>query len=165
MNTNIVVATISDVPEILSFIKDLAIFEKLEHEMQVTELALTETLFGPKKYAEVIFLEADGTRVGFALFFHTYSTFLGKPGLYLEDLYVRTEHRGRGYGKRLLSYLAKIAVERNCGRLEWSVLDWNKEAIDFYLRLGAQPMNEWTVHRVTGDALRTLSELAVDGRT
>lgn len=158
MNSRIVFATEEDLPEILDFIKALAKFEKLEHEVSATVERLRDTLFGPRRFAEVLFLEDQGRRAGFALFFHNYSTFLGRPGIHLEDLYVHPEFRGRGYGKALLAFLAKLAVERDCGRLEWSVLDWNKEAIDFYLSLGAVPMSEWTGHRLTGAALTALAE-------
>lgn len=158
MKTQIIFATKEDVKDILFFIKSLAVFEKLESEVEVTEQKLLDTLFGAKKYAEVIFFEENGKRVGFALFFHNYSTFLGKPGLYLEDLFVLPGARGKGYGKQLLSFLAKLAVERNCGRLEWWVLDWNKHAIDFYVSLGARSMSEWIVQRVTGQALIDLAK-------
>jgi GNAT superfamily N-acetyltransferase len=151
-----------DIPEILKFIRALAVYEKLEHECVVTEERLRDTLFGERKYAEVIFIEENGIAAGFALFFHNYSTFLGKPGIYLEDLFVRPEFRGKGYGKRLLTYLAKLAVQRDCGRLEWAVLDWNKPSIDFYLSLGAKPMDEWIVQRLTGAALATAAEQAID---
>ena len=150
----------SDVPAILHFITQLAIYEKLEHEVVATEELLKKTLFGEQRHAEVLFLEEDGIKAGFALFFHSYSTFLALPGIYLEDLFVLPEYRGKGYGKKLLSHLAKLAVERGCGRLEWSVLDWNQPAIDFYLSLGSKPMNEWTVHRVTGEALQGLAAKA-----
>ncbi len=153
----IVTATEHDVADIASFIRDLAIYEKLEHEMVATEENLKLTLFGDKKYAEVIFLLEDSVKVGFAIYFHNYSTFLGQPGIYLEDLFVIPEVRGRGYGKKLLSYLAKLAIERNCGRLEWSVLDWNKPAWDFYVSLGAVPLTEWTAHRLTGIELKNLA--------
>jgi GNAT superfamily N-acetyltransferase len=157
--SKIVFAQESDIPDTLKFIRELAIYEKLEHEMVATHEDLKQTLFGDKKFAEVIFLEEEsGNRVGFALFFHNYSTFLGKPGIYLEDLFVLPEARGKGYGKKLLSYLAKLAVERGCGRLEWWVLNWNKPAIDFYISLGSKPMSEWTVHRVTGTELVNLSK-------
>jgi GNAT superfamily N-acetyltransferase len=159
MTSRIIRAKEADVPHILKFIRELAIYEKLEHEVTATEETLKESLFGDQRYAEVIFLEEGAEKVGFALFFHNYSTFLAKPGIYLEDLFVMPSHRGRGYGKRLLKHLAKLAVERGCGRLEWSVLDWNKPAIDFYLSLGASQMNEWTVHRVTGDTLVQLSKM------
>ena len=150
----IVEAGIDDVADILGFIRDLAKFEKLEREVAATERSLRETLFGPRKYAEVVFVEEEGERVGFAIFFHNYSTFLGRPGLYLEDLYIRPEKRGQGYGKLLLRHLAGLAVARGCGRLEWWVLDWNRGAIDFYRSLGAEPMSDWTVYRLSGDALR-----------
>ena len=163
MKTKIRPATPLDVPDILNFIKQLAVFEKLEHEVSATEETLRTTLFGSNPRAEVVFMEEAGVKVGFALFFHNYSTFLGKPGLYLEDLFVLPSHRKRGYGKRLLSHLAKVAVERGCGRFEWSVLDWNKTAIDLYLSMGSKPMDEWTVHRVTGQALQSLASSAIDG--
>ncbi|MBC7743445.1 MAG: GNAT family N-acetyltransferase [Bdellovibrionaceae bacterium] len=158
MKPKIVFAEKVDIPDILKFIKELAHFEKLEHEVEATEDRLRDSLFGSKKYAEVIFLEVDQVKVGMALFFHTYSTFLGKPGIYLEDLYVRAEFRNKGYGKTLLTYLAKLTVDRDCGRLEWSVLDWNKSAIDFYLSLGAKLMSDWTAQRLTGDALKNLAK-------
>jgi GNAT superfamily N-acetyltransferase len=153
LESRIVPATEADVSSILEFIRDLARYEKLEHEVVATEDKLRETLFGEKQVAEVIFMEEAGVKVGFALFFHNYSTFLAKPGIYLEDLFVKPEHRGKGYGKRLLGYLAKLAVQRDCGRLEWSVLDWNTPAIDFYRAIGAEPMSEWTVQRMTGPVL------------
>ena len=150
-------ATKTDVPLILQFIRDLAKYEKMENEVVATEEILTEWIFDNKK-AEVIFALDGEKEVGFALFFHNFSTFLGRAGLYLEDLYVKPEYRGRGYGKGLLKTLAGIALERGCGRLEWSCLDWNKPSIDFYLSLGAVPMDEWTVYRVTGDTLKTLAK-------
>jgi GNAT superfamily N-acetyltransferase len=150
-------ATEHDVPLILRFIRELAEYERLAHECVATEESVRETLFGARPYAEVIVAEEDGEPAGFALFFHNYSTFLARAGIYLEDLYVRPEMRGRGVGKKLLARLAAIAVERNCGRLEWSVLDWNEDAIRFYRSLGAKPQDEWTVYRVTGDALRELA--------
>jgi GNAT superfamily N-acetyltransferase len=153
LESKIVPATEADVGSILEFIRDLARYEKLEHEVVATEEKLRTTLFGKKRVAEVIFMEESGVKVGIALFFHNYSTFLAQPGIYLEDLYVKPEHRGKGYGKRLLGYLAKLAVERGCGRLEWSVLDWNTPAIDFYRSIGAEPMSEWTVQRLTGAVL------------
>lgn len=143
----------ADAPLILQFIKGLAEYERLTHEVRATEAQLRETLFGARRYAEVIIGEFEGTPVGFALFFHNYSTFLGQPGIYLEDLFVTPDMRGRGFGKELLTFLARLAVERNCGRLEWAVLDWNAPAIGFYKKLGAVPMEEWTVFRLTGDAL------------
>lgn len=151
-------ATSADVPAILQLIRELAEFEHLLHEVTATEEQLREGLFGPKPSAEVIMgrLQPGGEVAGFALFFHNFSTFLAKPGIYLEDLYVRQQFRGRGYGAELLRYLARLALARNCGRLEWSVLDWNQRAIDFYKTLGAVPMNEWTIYRVAGPALRKL---------
>ncbi|HEU4521918.1 MAG TPA: GNAT family N-acetyltransferase [Thermoanaerobaculia bacterium] len=146
-----------DVPLILAFIKALAEYERMADQVVATEERVRSTLFGPRRYAEVLIGDEDGQPVAFALFFHNYSTFLGQPGLYLEDLFVKPEARGRGYGKLLLARLARIARERNCGRLEWWVLDWNQPAIDFYRRLGAEPMDEWTVFRVTGDALERLA--------
>jgi GNAT superfamily N-acetyltransferase len=150
-------AQISDVPLILQFIRELAEYEKLLHEVVATEEILRETLFGEKPVAEVVIGYAEGLPAGFALFFHNFSTFLGRPGIYLEDLYVKPEFRGRGFGQQLLSYLAKLAKERNCGRLEWWVLDWNEPSIKFYKNLGAVPMDEWTVFRVTGKALDELA--------
>jgi GNAT superfamily N-acetyltransferase len=150
--------TVHDVPAVLAFIHELAEYEKLAHEVTATEDGLRAALFGERRHAEVILAFLDGDPVGFALFFHNFSTFLGRPGIYLEDLYVRPPARRRGVGKRLLAGLAGIAVERNCGRLEWSVLDWNESAIRFYRSLGATAMDGWTVHRVAGDALRRLAE-------
>lgn len=141
-----------DTPLILKFIGALAEYEKMSDQVVATEALLEEELF-EKKRAEVIFAVADGREVGFALFFHNFSTFLGRAGIYLEDLYVLPEHRGKGYGKALLTRLAQIAVERGCGRLEWSCLDWNKPSIDFYLSLGAKQMDEWTSYRVSGETL------------
>lgn len=161
-NLDIRPATVSDIPVILDFIKALAEYEKLTHEVVATEEMLRATLFGAKAVAEVVIGYAEnGTPAGFALFFHNYSTFLAKPGIYLEDLFVKPEFRGKGYGKALLVYLAALAQERNCGRLEWSVLDWNTPAIDFYKSLGAKPMDEWTMFRVTGEALTSLAKNAV----
>ncbi|HKZ73347.1 MAG TPA: GNAT family N-acetyltransferase [Steroidobacteraceae bacterium] len=150
-------ATASDVPLILSLIRELAEYERLSHEVVATEEALHRSLFGERPYAECIIASLDGAPVGFALFFHNYSTFLAKPGLYLEDLFVRPAARGHGVGERLLAHLARIALERGCGRLEWWVLDWNEPALGFYRKLGAEPMDEWTVHRVTGSALEALA--------
>lgn len=147
-----------DVPLIMKFIKALAEYEKLTHEVVATEELLKNNLFGPDAVAEVIIGEQDETPVGFALFFHNFSTFLGRPGIYLEDLFVYPEYRGNGYGTALLSYLGKLAVDRGCGRLEWSVLDWNEPAIKFYKSLNAEPMDEWTVYRVTGEALKALKD-------
>jgi GNAT superfamily N-acetyltransferase len=142
---------------ILQFIRELAKYEHLEHQCVATEESLQATLFGPRPYAEVVFACVNGEPVGFALFFHNYSTFLGRPGIYLEDLYVRPESRRHGIGRRLLTWLAATAVSRNCGRLEWSVLDWNAPSIAFYRKLGAVPMEEWTVFRLTGIALTQLA--------
>jgi GNAT superfamily N-acetyltransferase len=150
-------ATPDDVPLILRFIRELADYERLLHEVEATEERLRETLFGPRAYAEVVIAETQGEPQGFALFFHNYSTFLAKPGIYLEDLYVRPEARGRGIGRKLLAHLARIAKERGCGRLEWWVLDWNEPARRFYRSLGAEAMDEWTVHRVAGGALDRLA--------
>jgi GNAT superfamily N-acetyltransferase len=147
-----------DVPLILRFIQGLAEYEKLAHECLATEAELERTLFGERAYAEVILAFRGDDPAGFALFFHNYSTFLARPGIYLEDLFVDPAHRGHGVGKILLSRLAALAVERGCGRLEWSVLDWNVDAIGFYERLGARPMSDWTVYRVTGDALKQLAD-------
>jgi GNAT superfamily N-acetyltransferase len=149
-----------DVPTIISLIKGLAEYERLSHEMVGTEELLREHLFGVRPYVEVLIAEADGKAVGFALFFHNYSTFLTRPGIYLEDLFVLPEERGRGYGKALLTALGRLAVERNCGRLEWSVLDWNEPSIQFYRSLGAVGMDEWTINRVTGEALERLASQA-----
>ena len=142
---------------ILKFIKDLAKYEKMENEVIATEALLREWIFDKQK-AEVIFALKDGKEVGFALFFHNFSTFLGRAGIYLEDLYVMPKHRGFGYGRAILRKLAQIAVERGCGRLEWWCLDWNKPSIDFYLSLGAEPMSDWTVYRIAGDTLNKLAE-------
>ena len=150
-------ATREDAGKILAFIKELAAYEKMEHEVVATEDLLCEWIFDKQK-AEVIFAVEDGAEVGFALFFHNFSTFLGRAGIYLEDLYVKPEYRGRGFGKALIKRLAAIAKERGCGRLEWWCLDWNKPSIDFYLSLGAEPMNDWTVYRVTGEALAALAK-------
>ncbi len=146
----------ADVPVIAGLIRGLASFEKLEAEVTMTEDRLAANLFGPHHYAETLIAEQDGAAVGFALFFHNFSTFLAQPGIYLEDLFVIPEQRGRGVGRALLKELARLAVERGCGRLEWSVLDWNREAIAFYERLGAQPNSEWTIYRLTGEALSSL---------
>lgn len=148
--------TPADVPVIAELIRGLARYEKLEHEVTMTEERLAANLFGPHPYAETLIAELDGSPVGFALFFHNFSTFLAQPGIYLEDLFVVPERRGGGLGRALLKELARLAVERDCGRLEWSVLDWNREAIGFYERLGARPNSEWTVYRLTGEALAAL---------
>lgn len=150
-------ATRGDLPTILSLIQGLAEYEKLAHECIATLESLDRTLFGERPQAEVIIALVDGAPAGFALFFHNYSTFLARRGIYLEDLFVYPVMRGRGIGKALLAHLAAIAVERGCGRLEWSVLDWNTDAIRFYESLGAKAMDEWTVYRVTGEALTNLA--------
>ena len=150
-------ATERDVPVILNLIKGLAEYEKLSHEVVATETSLRESLFGARRVAEVLLGFADAEPAGFAVFFHNYSTFLGRPGLYLEDLFVLPQWRRRGLGTRLLGRVAREAVARNCGRLEWSVLDWNEPAIRFYKKLGARAMDEWTVFRVTGEALMRLA--------
>jgi GNAT superfamily N-acetyltransferase len=150
-------AAIGDVPLILTFIRGLAEYERLSHEVVATEETLRESLFGPRRTAEVILGYSGDEPVGFAVFFHNYSTFLGRPGIYLEDLFVKPEMRGRGFGKALLVHLARLAKERGCGRLEWSVLDWNEPSIQFYKGLGAVPLNDWTIFRVTGDALNRLA--------
>jgi GNAT superfamily N-acetyltransferase len=152
-------ATESDVSVILSFVKKLARYEQLLHEVVATEDLLRETLFGKRRTTEVAIGYLETKPVGFVLFFHNYSTFLGKPGLYIEDLFVDEDYRRRGYGRALLLHVARLAKQRDCGRLEWSVLDWNQPAIDFYKKLGALPMNEWTVFRVAG---KSLDELAAE---
>ena len=147
-------ATPEDIPSIARLIRALAEYEKLSHEVVLREEDLRQHLFGDRRYAEVVLAEDGGQVVGFALFFHNYSTFLSKPGIYLEDLFVLPEQRGRGHGKRLLSHLAKLAVERGCGRFEWSVLDWNTPAIRVYEAVGAEPQSEWIRYRLSGDRLR-----------
>jgi GNAT superfamily N-acetyltransferase len=154
---NIRTATEEDVPLILRFIRELAHYERLEHQVVASQESLRATLFGNPRFAEVLIGEQDGDAVGFALFFHNYSTFLGRPGVYLEDLYIRPELRGHGYGRALLARIAEIAIERNCGRVEWAVLNWNEPAIRFYRSLGALPMDQWSVYRITGDALEKLA--------
>jgi GNAT superfamily N-acetyltransferase len=146
-----------DVSVIAELIRGLARYEKLEDQVEMTEALLATALFGERPYAEVVLAEDGGRPVGFALFFHHFSTFLGRPGIYLEDLFVLPEHRGSGIGRMLLAHLARLAVERGCGRLEWAVLDWNRDAIGFYERLGARPNSEWTVYRLTGEALSALA--------
>jgi len=148
----------ADVKLILQFIQKLGAYEKLSHEVVATEEKLHKTLF-EQKMAEVIIGEYQGVPVGFALFFHNYSTFLGQAGIYLEDLFIDPEMRGKGFGKKMLAHLAKIAVERDCGRLEWSCLDWNEPSICFYKGLGAKPLEDWTIFRVTGDTLREMAGL------
>jgi len=146
----------ADVPVIADLIRKLAKFEKLDDQVVLTEDLLRAGLFGPRPYAETVIAEEDAKPVGFALFFHTFSTFLARPGIYLEDLFVLADQRGRGVGRALLAHLAHLAVERGCGRLEWAVLNWNQDAIRFYERLGARPNSEWTVYRLTGEALSAL---------
>jgi GNAT superfamily N-acetyltransferase len=148
-----------DVPAIVSLITELAVFEKLDHLLEVTPESLLPQLFGARPAAECVVGELDGEVVAFALFFHNFSTFLGRPGLYLEDLYVQPAHRGTGLGKALLRHLAALAVARGCGRFEWSVLDWNVRAIGFYEAMGATVMPDWRICRVTGPALRNLAQL------
>ena len=156
-DTQFRIATDKDTPLILDFIKALAEYEKMSDQVVATEEILREWIFEKKK-AEVIFALEDGVEVGFALFFHNFSTFLGRAGVYLEDLFVKPEYRGRGHGKALIRELARITVERGCGRLEWSCLDWNKPSIDFYLSLGATPMDEWTIYRLTGEKLDSFAK-------
>jgi GNAT superfamily N-acetyltransferase len=146
----------ADVPVIAHLIRELARFEKLEHEVVMTDELLAKNLFGPRRYAETLIAEDGSKPIGFALFFHTFSTFLGRPGLYLEDLFVVPEQRGNGVGRALLRELARLALERECGRLEWAVLNWNRDAIRFYESLGARPNSEWTVYRLAGEALTAL---------
>jgi GNAT superfamily N-acetyltransferase len=145
------------VPVIVRLIKALSVYEKLEHMVAANDEKVDRALFGPRPYAEALIAEEGGRPVGFALFFHNFSTFLAQPGIYLEDLFVEPEQRGKGVGRALLGRLAEIAVERDCGRLEWAVLDWNESAIRFYEKLGARPNAEWTVYRLTGDSLRALA--------
>jgi len=158
MNFEIKFAREQDTNIILEFIKDLARYENLENEVTATEEMLKEQLF-ESKYAEVVLAWLDNEAIGFALFFHNFSTFLGKSGIYLEDLFVKEAYRGKGYGKNILQFLAKLTLERNCGRLEWWVLNWNKNAIEFYESLGAEAMDEWTVFRITGDKLKKLGNI------
>ena len=149
-----------DIDMIIGFIRALADYEKLSHAVKADPATLAHYLFGPRPMAEVLMAESDGAAIGFALFFHNFSTFEGRPGLYLEDLFVQPESRGVGAGRALLARLAQIALERDCARLEWSVLDWNAPAIAVYRAIGAQPMDEWTVQRLDGEALRTLAATA-----
>lgn len=153
-----------DVPTIVELIRGLAIYERLETECTPDAAALAEHLFGERPAAEVIIAEHEGAAAGFALFFHNYSTFLTKPGIYLEDLFVKPELRGSGIGRSLLARLAEIAIERGCGRLEWAVLRWNAPAIGFYEKLGARPMEDWIVYRLTGDSLSALGSGTLPGR-
>jgi len=154
-------ATAGDAALLLAFISELAAYEKLSHEVVATEETLRHSLFGPRPVAEALIGECGGRPAAFAIFFHNFSTFLGRPGLYLEDLFVKPAFRGRGFGKAMLARLARLAKERGCGRFEWSVLDWNEPAIRFYKSLGAVPMEEWTIHRVAGRALDELAEKSV----
>jgi GNAT superfamily N-acetyltransferase len=159
-NTLIRNATPADVAIILQFIRELADYEKLLHCVEATEEKLAQDLFGPKVSAEVLIAELDGSPVGFALFFSNYSTFLARPGIYLEDLYVRESARGKGLGLQLIAHLAKLALARGCARLDWSVLDWNTPAIHFYRSIGAKAQSEWTVQRLTGEALQHMATKA-----
>ena len=154
----ILAATEDDAAVILSLIKDLAEYEHLSHEVEATSDDIRQSLFGEHPVAEALIGEYDGIAISFALFFYNFSTFLGKPGIYLEDLYVKPEHRSNGFGRRMLAHIARLAKERNCGRFEWSVLDWNKPAIRTYDRLNAQPMKEWILYRLTGEALDRLAQ-------
>jgi GNAT superfamily N-acetyltransferase len=158
MNATLRSATIDDAPTIAGLIRELAVYEKLEDQARATADDLARHLFGDRPAAEVILAEVAGEAVGFALFFSNFSTFRGQPGIYLEDIFVRLEFRGQGIGKALLAKVARIAVDRGCGRLEWSVLDWNQPSIDFYRSQGAVPMDEWTVFRVADEALLLLAE-------
>ena len=153
-------ATQNDVPVILQFIKELAEYEKLSQEVVATEDRLRTSLFGARPAAEVVIAYASDEPVGFALYFQTFSTFLGRPGIYLEDLYVTPARRSQGIGRRLLAYVARVAVDRGYGRMEWSVLNWNEPALVVYRKIGARPMDEWTVQRLTGDALKSLAQSA-----
>ena len=160
LNTTIRPATEADVPVLLAFIGELAEYEHLTHEVTATEERLRATLFGPRPFAEALLACADDEPAGFAIFFHNYSTFLARPGLYLEDLYVRPAYRRQGLGKLLLTSVARLAVERGCGRYEWTVLDWNEPAIRFYESLGAEMKGDWRIMRVTGAALENMAKLA-----
>jgi GNAT superfamily N-acetyltransferase len=150
-------AAAHELPLVLQFIRELAAYERLEHEVEATTADLAAALCGPRPYAEVVFACLDGIPVGFALFFHTFSTFVGKPGIYLEDLFVRPEARGRGIGRHLLAWLARTTLERGCARLDWQVLDWNAPSIAFYRSVGAEAQDEWTTMRVSGAALERLA--------
>ena len=147
----------NDAPTILSLIKELADYEHLTHEVVATEDDIRRSLFGEHPFAEALVGEVEGIPISFALFFYNFSTFLGKPGIYLEDLYVQPKHRGKGFGRRMLVYIARMAKERNCGRFEWSVLDWNEPAIRTYNKLNAKPMKEWILYRLAGEALDSLA--------
>ncbi len=160
-NLNIRFAEPADTPLILRFIKELAAYEKLAHEVVATKEILDETLFGEKSYAEVIIAEYHGQPVGYTLFFHNFSTFLGRPGIYIEDIYVTPEYRGKGIGKALLNYCAMLARKRKCGRMEWWVLKWNP-AREFYEKIGAEAMDEWVVYRLTGESMEKMAEGSED---
>ncbi|MEI8281549.1 MAG: GNAT family N-acetyltransferase [Armatimonadota bacterium] len=147
----------AEVGYVVQFIQELAEYERLSHECQITEEALRTSLFAEHPHVEARLAILDGVPIGFCLFFHNFSTFLGKPGLYLEDLYIQPQYRNSGYGKQILGYLANLAIERGCGRFEWAVLDWNEPSIAFYRKIGAEPMNDWTVQRLTGDSLAQLA--------
>jgi GNAT superfamily N-acetyltransferase len=149
-----------DAATLIGFVRELAEFERLLNEVRIKEADLVAHLFGPRRYAEAVVAWVGEEPVGFALWFHNYSTFAGRPGLYLEDLYVRPAHRGQGHGEALIRHVARVAAERGCGRFEWSVLDWNERAIAFYTKLGAVPMADWTIYRVTGEALAALARPA-----
>jgi GNAT superfamily N-acetyltransferase len=151
-------ATVGDVPIILELIRALATYERAPNEVTATEQGLVDVLFGEKPAAEVLLAFEGNKAIGFAVFFHNFSTWLGRPGLYLEDLFVRPDDRGKGYGRALLVRLAQIARDRDCGRMEWAVLNWNEPAINFYRKLGAKPMHEWTVFRLTGDEIASLAD-------
>jgi GNAT superfamily N-acetyltransferase len=153
-------AAVDEVPLVLEFVRELAVYERLEHEMTATAEGFASALFGPRPCAEAVFACLDGTPVGYALFFRTFSSFVGKPGIFLEDLFVRPHARGRGVGKRLLAWLARTALERGCGRLEWAVLDWNEPSIGFYRSLGAVAQDQWTTYRLTDEALELLARQA-----
>lgn len=159
---NIVSAQPEHVPLILSLINELAVYEKLAHQVVATEALLMESLFGPRRSVEAAIARWDGEAAGFALFFHNFSTFLGRPGTYLEDLFVRPSLRGKGIGKALMQYVARLTVDRNCGRMEWAVLEWNSPAIQFYESLGARPMSDWTVFRLDGNSLASLARGPLD---
>src|SRR5271154_5453954 len=156
----IVPATERDIPLVLSFIRKLAEYEKLSHQVVATEELLREGLFGARRVAEVVIAYLGDEPVGFALYFHNFSTFVGRAGIYLEDLFVEPHHRGKGVGKALLAHVANLAVERKCGRFEWAVLDWNTPSIEFYKSLGAIPLDDWTLFRLTGDALHRVASLS-----
>jgi GNAT superfamily N-acetyltransferase len=152
-----------DVPVIFGLVRELAAYEKLSHEVTATEELLRRHLFGERRHAEAILVWVEEECAGFALFFHNFSTFLGKPGIYLEDLYVRPEFRGRGYGRAMMIHLARLARERDCGRFEWAVLNWNQPSLDFYRSIGALPMSDWAIQRVVGAALEKLAEQKMPG--